>query len=145
MAGFALTVNKAQGLTLKEGVVIHLMGGWRYRPAAKHGLPFVAWTRSESFAMTAFKNLPPWNVFVKGKESDMLRMRNAFVDKLWKLHQETMIRHTDMTSPAAEQDAYDKWVLQKAIVTQTMPIEPPRLPSRMHRALRVRRVKILKV
>ncbi len=32
----------------------------------RHGLPFVAWTRSESFAMTAFKNLPPWNDFVKG-------------------------------------------------------------------------------
>ena len=26
-AAFALTVNKAQGLTLKEGVVIHLVGG----------------------------------------------------------------------------------------------------------------------
>ena len=59
VAGFALTVNKAQGLTIKEGVVIHLVGGKKFRPAAKHGLPLVAWTRSESFAMTAFKNLPP--------------------------------------------------------------------------------------
>ena len=39
VAGFALTVNKAQGLTVKEGVVIHLVGGKRFRPAAKHGLP----------------------------------------------------------------------------------------------------------
>ena len=53
VAGFALTVNKAQGLTIKEGVVVHLVGGKRFRPASKHGLPFVAWTRSESFAMTA--------------------------------------------------------------------------------------------
>ena len=37
--GFALTVNKAQGLTVKEGVVIHLVGSGRFRPAAKHGLP----------------------------------------------------------------------------------------------------------
>ena len=58
VAGFALTVNKAQGLTLEEGVVIHLVGGKRFRPAAKHGLPFVAGTRSESFAMRAFKH--PW-------------------------------------------------------------------------------------
>lgn len=79
VAGFALTVNKAQGLTLKEGVVIHLVGGARFRPAAKHGLPFVAWTRSESFKMTAFKNLPPWSDFEKGRDSDMLRMRNAFM------------------------------------------------------------------
>ena len=56
VAGFALTVNKAQGLTIKEGVVIHLVGSKRFRPAAKHGLPFVAWTRSESFARTALKS-----------------------------------------------------------------------------------------
>ena len=62
--GFELTVNKAQGLTVEEGVVIHLVGDKRFRPAAKHGLPFLAWTRSESFAMTAFKNLPPWGDFV---------------------------------------------------------------------------------
>ena len=29
VAGFALTVNKAQGLTIKEGVVINLKGVWR--------------------------------------------------------------------------------------------------------------------
>ena len=55
VAGFALTVNKAQGLTIKEGVVIHLVGGKTFRPASKHGLSFVAFTRSESFNMTAFK------------------------------------------------------------------------------------------
>ena len=74
VAGFALTVNKAQGLMVKEGVVIHLVGGKRFRPASKHGLPFVAFTRSESFAMTAFKNIPPWHDFLKGRDSDMLRM-----------------------------------------------------------------------
>jgi hypothetical protein len=82
VAGFALTVNKAQGLTVKEGVVIHLVGSKRFRPASKHGLPFVAFTRSESFAMTAFKNLPPWEDFVKGRDSDMLRMRLAFTQEL---------------------------------------------------------------
>jgi hypothetical protein len=57
VASFAMTVNKAQGLTMKEGVV--LKGSSRFRPASKHGLPFVAFTRSESFAMTAFKDLRP--------------------------------------------------------------------------------------
>ena len=79
VAGFALTVNKAQGLTVKEGVVIHLVSGSRkFKPASKHGLPFVAFTRSESFAMTAFKNIPPWQDFQKGSESDMLKMRLRF-------------------------------------------------------------------
>ena len=78
VAGFAMTINKAQGLTIKEGVVIHLVGGRSFRPAAKHGLLFVAWTRSESFAMTAFKNLPPWSDFLKGKRADMLRTRREF-------------------------------------------------------------------
>ena len=82
VAGFALTVNKAQGLTVKEGVVIWLVGSKRFRPASKHGLPFVAFTRSESFAMTAFKNIPAWEDFVKGRQSDMLRMRLAFTRKL---------------------------------------------------------------
>ena len=67
VAGYVLTVNKAQGLTITEGVVINLAGGKRFRPAAKHGLPFVAWTRSESFAMTAFRNIPPWSDFTKVK------------------------------------------------------------------------------
>lgn len=67
VAGYALTVNKAQGLIIPEGVVINLAGGKRFRPAAKHGLPFVAWTRSESFAMMAFKNIPPWEYFIKVK------------------------------------------------------------------------------
>ena len=127
-AAFALTVNKAQGLTLKEGVVIHLVGGSRFRPASKHGLPFVAWTRSESFAMTAFKNLPPWSDFVRGRDSDMLRMRNAYIEKLWECHRETLRRHSDMATSAAEEAAHDEWVRAKAADTSVMPKEPPRLP-----------------
>ena len=89
VAGFALTINEAQGLAIKEGVVIHLVGGKRFRPAAKHGLPFVAFTRSESFAVTAFKNLPPWGDFLKGRESDMLRQRLDFTQRLRSMHSMT--------------------------------------------------------
>ena len=107
VAGFALTVNKAQGLTVKEGVVIYLVGGKRFRPASKHGLPFVAYTRSESFAMTAFKNLPPWLDFVKGRESDMLRMRLAYTEKLEVMHTETMARFSDMKMQTQQKNAAD--------------------------------------
>ena len=128
VAGFALTVNKAQGLTLKEGVVIHLRGGARFRPAAMHGLPFVAWTRSESFDMTAFKNLPPWNDFVKGKESDMLRMRQAFVDDLWKKHRQTMAKHSKYATRMAEERAFDSWKARR----EAEPAISAHEPVRMH-------------
>jgi len=110
VAGYALTVNKAQGLTIKEGVVIHLVGGGkRFRPASKHGLPFVAFTRSESFAMTAFKNIPPWQDFVKVRDSDMLRMRLAFTARLVEKHAATLQEHSSMKSSADEQEALQQW------------------------------------
>ena len=92
VAGYALTVNKAQGLTIKEGIVVHLKGSRRFRPASKHGLPFVACTRSESFHMTALRNLPPWDDFVAGWDSDMLRMRLAFTHNMESMHERTMAK-----------------------------------------------------
>ena len=109
VAGFALTVNKAQGLTIKEGVVLHLVGSKRFRPASKHGLPFVAFTRSESFAMTAFKNLPPWEDFLRGKDSDMLRMRLKFTRWLEELHKKTLAKHSDFKTPEMEDAAHEQW------------------------------------
>ena len=109
VAGFALTVNKAQGLTLTEGVVIHLTASKRFRPASKHGLPFVAFTRSENFAMTAFKNLPPWDDFLKGKDSDMLRMRLEFETRLNKLHQRTVAHFSSMKTEEQEVIAHENW------------------------------------
>ncbi len=128
VAGFALTVNKAQGLTLKEGVVINLKGGARFRPAAVHGLPFVAWTRSESFAMTAFKSLPPWSDFMKGRESNMLRMRKSFVDDLWRKHRKTMKQHTGMATQKDEDRAFDVWKEQRSDNIEAPAKEAPRCP-----------------
>ena len=110
VAGFALTINKAQGLTMKEGVVIHLEGSRRFRPASKHGLAFVAFTRSESFAMTAFKNLPPWSDFEKGQSSDLLRQRLDFTRYLKDvLHRKTMASYSALKTDTAEQMALEDW------------------------------------
>ena len=122
VAGFALTVNKAQGLTSKEGVVIHLVGGPKFRPASKHGLPFVAWTRSESFAMTAFKNLPAWHDFQRGRDSDMLQNRYWFThgERYFKysptvrcdldsLHRRTMAKYSQMKTEEQENEAWRLW------------------------------------
>ena len=91
-AGYALTINKAQGLTLPEGVVIKLSSGPRFKAAAKHGLPFVAFTRSESFARTAFHNLPAWDDFAKGAESEMLRIRLDYTAMLEELRAKSIKR-----------------------------------------------------
>ncbi len=128
VAGFALTVNKAQGLTIKEGVVLNLAGGKRFRPAAKHGLPFVGFTRSESFAMTAFKNIPPWDDFVKGRSSDMLRMRLAFTARLQKMHVRTLAKHSAMKSPADEAAAHERWDQEQALSAKRQKQAGPRMP-----------------
>ena len=128
VAGYAVTVNKAQGLTVKEGVVIHLAGSKRFRPASKHGLPFVAFTRSESFAMTAFKNIPPWQDFVKGRESDMLQMRLDFTAKLQRLHERTLAKHTAMKTPEDEAAAHDRWDQEQAATAKRRKQDGPLMP-----------------
>ena len=66
-----------------------------------------AWTRSESFAMTAFKNLPPWSDFVKGQESDMLSMRLASTEQLCRMHRRTVARHSAMKIAEQEDAAHE--------------------------------------
>ena len=128
VAGYALTVNKAQGLTLKEGVVIKLTSGKRFKAASKHGLPFVAFTRSESFAMTAFKNLPPWDDFQKGRDSDMLRMRQDFTERLHAMHTRTLAKHTALKTAQAEAQAHALWTERQALQAKRHKAEAPRLP-----------------
>ena len=132
VAGFALTVNKAQGLTIKEGVVIHLVGSCRFRPASKHGLPFVAFTRSESFAMTAFKNLPPWGDFVKGRDSDMLRMRLDFTRALEQLHRRALAKHSALKTSELEQAAQEAF---RAHQVKRRKFEGPLMPCPCCQAL----------
>ena len=134
VAGFALTVNKAQGLTIKEGVVIHLIGSRNFRPAAKHGLGFVAFTRSESFDMTAFKNLPPWGDFLKGRESDMLRMCLDFTRRLQQMHRRTLAKHTSMKNSEDERLAHASWRDEQALKPKKQKREAPPMPCPCCRA-----------
>ena len=124
VAGYALTVNKAQGLTLKEGVVINLTSGKRFKAASKHGLPFVAFTRSESFAMTAFKNLPPRDDFQKGQNSDMLRMRKRFTDMLDRKHAETLRKYSQLKTAEDENEAYEIWRERRDMEPKHHKVEP---------------------
>ena len=77
--------------------------------------------------MTAFKNLPPWNDFVKGKESDMLRMRQAFVDELWKKHRQTMAKHSKYATRMAEERAFDSWKARREAEPAISAHEPVRM------------------
>ncbi len=108
--------------------MIHLVGGKRFKPASKHGLPFVTWTRSESFALTAFKNLPPRNDFVKGKDSDMLRMRLAFTQKLQRLHEDTLGKRSAMKTPKDEAKEHELWMEAQANKPKRKKCEGPRMP-----------------
>ena len=128
VAGFAITINKAQGLTVEEGVVINLAGGRKYRPASKHGLPYVAWTRSESFAMTAFVNLPSWTDFLKGRESEMLQMRLRFCDRLKVLHRRTMAKHSSMKTSEDEAEAHERWTEERARMPKRRKLALCRMP-----------------
>ena len=62
-----------------------------------------------------------------GRDSDMLRMRNAYIKKLWEYHQETQRQHSDMATPAAEDAAHDEWSRARAADTSVKQKEPPRL------------------
>jgi hypothetical protein len=128
VAGFALTVNKSQGLTVKEGVVINLAGGPKYKPASRHGLPYVAWTRSESFAMTAFVNLPSWTDFEKGRQSEMLQMRQRHTERLKQLHRKTMAEHSNMKTEEEEDLANAQWLADRERMAKKRKKSPCRMP-----------------
>ena len=96
---------------MPEGVVIKLSSGARFKAASKHGLPFVAFTRSESFARTAFHNLPAWDEFAKGAESEMLRKRLDFTHALEELHAKS-VKQVFRTGKA-EEDAFTQWRLHQ--------------------------------
>jgi len=122
--GFAMTINKSQGLTLKEGVVIDLEGSPRFKPASKHGLAFVAFTRSETFAKTAFANLPPFDDFKKGEKTDMLRMRQAFIATLTGMHSRTLAGCSEMKTAKQESHAAQQWKANqpKSLIAKTVDI-----------------------
>ena len=58
--------------------------------------------------MTAFKNLPPWQDFLEGRESDMLRMRWTFTEWLERLHTETLARHSSLKTSEDENEAHEQ-------------------------------------
>ena len=59
--------------------------------------------------MTAFKALPPWMDFAKGRKSDMLRMRKDYVARLENMHERTLRKHSSLTTAEEEQLAHDAW------------------------------------
>ena len=68
--------------------------------------------------MTAFKNIPPWQDFVKGQDSDMLRMRLAFAAELEKMHAQTLARHSAMKTTEDERKAHERWEQAQTAATK---------------------------
>ena len=69
------------------------------------------------------RNLPAWADFVKGRDSDMLRMRLDFTQRLQQMHQRTLATHSAMKTPALEAEAHEQWSAQQA-----------KMPKRQRRA-----------
>ena len=81
-------------------------------------------TRWESFALTACHNLPPWEDFQKGQDSDMLRIRKRFTEMLdWK-HTETMRKYSQFQNEAEENDAYEVWWERRERESKRRKVEP---------------------
>ena len=74
--------------------------------------------------MTAFKNLPPWSDFEKGKDSDMLRMRLRFTEMLNKKHRETMARFSKFKTAEEELEAFEEWRELQAREPKRPKVEP---------------------
>ena len=80
--------------------------------------------------MTAFKNLPPWEDFEKGQDSDMLRMRKRFTEMLDLKHTETMRKYSQFQNEEEENDAYEVWRERRETKSKRRKVEPqqPRMP-----------------
>ncbi len=88
---WAVTLLKAQGLTVKEGVVVDLSSDGSQNWAAILGVPFVGWTRTESFDKWACRKLPDIGEFVKvRKECKVFKAREAFEAWADEQHEATM-------------------------------------------------------
>ena len=59
--------------------------------------------------MTAFKNLPPWDDFQRGQDSDMLRMRQRFTGMLDRMRSKAMRKFSQLKTAEAETEAYETW------------------------------------
>ena len=74
--------------------------------------------------MTAFKNLPPWEVFQKDQDSDMLCMRKRFMEMLDLQHTVTMRKYSQFQIEAEENDAYEVWRERRERASKRRKVEP---------------------
>ena len=88
MAGFALTVKKAQGLMIEGGVVINL-GGTVLSPCVQAWFTIRCLHAIGGFRHHDLQCTLTWEDFEKRPQ--MLRMRQNFVARLEKMHVASMV------------------------------------------------------
>ena len=59
--------------------------------------------------MTAFRNLPPSQHFLRAEDPGMLRMRLEFTQWLQEPHKKTLAKHSDIKTPEMKDAAYEQW------------------------------------
>ncbi len=107
VAGFALTVNKAPGVTIEEGQMIHLNGSENSRPASTGGMPYVALSRSGSFHMTAFCSVTPGDCHF-GRESG---------ERLEGMHRRTTAESSQLSTEEEDGTALEDGSVEQARVS----------------------------
>lgn len=76
---YALTIHKAQGLSLFEGAVVDLqVSNPKRNPVAGMGIAFVAWTRVTTWQRLAFRNLPQFADFLAVRQTKDFQLRESF-------------------------------------------------------------------
>ena len=65
---------------------------------------------------------------MKGRDSDMLRMRLAFTGRLQRMHERTLAKHSALRTPDLEAKAHETWTELQAQSAKRQKQEGPRLP-----------------
>ncbi len=83
-----LSGHKSQGLTLIEGTIVDFRTSRSLGQLG--GLPFVTLTRCQGLGRLAVANLPPFNEFFAGRDTEAFRNRQKFEERFDELHDRTM-------------------------------------------------------
>jgi len=107
---WGITIHKSQGLTLVRGCVVDFVHQPTYSPVSTPGLAFVGMSRTPTFAVQGFKNLPGFWEFRKILQNQLFVWRALLEKELDKKHDSTMERHFgEARSTDADVEAHRMW------------------------------------
>ena len=120
---WAITCHKCQGITEENGCIIDFKTRVQRNAVADLGLAFVASTRSTSFAVQAYRGLPPRMDFIAVRNTNKFKARVEFEAQCADKHDASMQELRGWTR-STEYDAHVEWWLRaKEDLTNTKMFE----------------------